>query len=204
MFSRRDASTPGQTPHDEPLTRPEQQAVAPFQASPMAIPTTSAQSPATNMAESVIAKEDTFEGQIKTGTGVRVQGTVRGNIESQRSVRIDAGATVEADITAEEVIIAGTYRGNLTCRDRVEITSTGHVSGKLETAKMFLHEGGFFDGELHMQRSSEEPARATTTEGDGSSRPRRSRYVDISGDNPRPVPENASEAGRTEEPAAQG
>jgi len=99
-------------------------------------------------AESMIAQEDTFEGQIKTITGVRVMGTVRGTIESQRSVRIEAGAQVEADISAEEVVIAGTYSGTLTCRNRVEITSTAHVSGKIETAKLHLHEGGFFDGEL--------------------------------------------------------
>ncbi len=34
---------------------------------------------------------------------------------------------------AEEVVIAGTFSGSLICRNRVEITATGHVTGKVET-----------------------------------------------------------------------
>jgi cytoskeletal protein CcmA (bactofilin family) len=127
--------------------------------------------------ESIIAAEDTFEGQIKTTTGVRVLGTVHGSITSERSVRIEEGARVAADITAEEVVIAGTYSGNLTCRNRVEITSSAKVSGKIDTAKMFLHEGGFFDGELHMQRPG--MAAPSTREESEEARPRRSRYADL-------------------------
>lgn len=150
--------------------------------------------------ESLIAAEDTFEGEIKTTIGVRVLGTVRGTIESERSVRIEEGARVEADITAEEVVIAGTYSGTLTCRNRVEITSTANVSGKIDTAKLYLHEGGFFDGALHMQRpgAAETPRAGTATE---EARPRRSRYVDISSDTPRPATEGSTDVEKQEEAA---
>jgi cytoskeletal protein CcmA (bactofilin family) len=148
-------------------------------------------------AESILAKEDTFEGQIKTTTGVRVMGTVRGTIESQRSVRIEEGAQVEADISAEEVVIAGTYSGTLTCRNRVEITSSARVSGKIETAKLHLHEGGYFDGELRMQRPDE--VRPAETE---EVRPRRSRYVDLSAETPRATEPAPSDTEKTEEAAA--
>jgi cytoskeletal protein CcmA (bactofilin family) len=149
--------------------------------------------------ESLIAAEDTFEGQIQTTTGVRVQGTVRGSITSQRSVSIDEGAQVEADITAEEVVIAGTYSGSLTCRNRVEITSTARVSGKIDTAKMHLHEGGYFDGELHMRRNQGEASRQAEAE---DARPRRTRYVDINSETPRTVTEGPSEPPKQEEAAA--
>jgi len=144
----------------------------------MATPTTSREATAATN-ESVIAHDDTLEGQLKTVTGVRILGTVRGGIESQRSVQIESGAQVEADITAEEVVIAGTYSGNLTCRNRVEITSTGHVTGKIHTARLFLHEGGFFDGELRMQQGTEEPKKSAESD---STPTRRSRYVDGAND----------------------
>ena len=153
--------------------------------------TSSGQSP-----ESQIAQEDTFEGEVKTNTGVRVYGTVRGTIESQRYVRIESGATVEADIMAEEVVIAGTFSGSLICRNRVEITASGHVTGKVETMKLHLHEGGFFDGELRMQRTDGAPQ--TTGE---ESRPRRSRYVDLPSETARPADETATETTTTSEPA---
>ena len=197
MFTRRDASTPAQPARDEPLHRTEPQAATPIPSTPTTTPPAAAQ-PATGApAESLIAQDDTFEGQLKTTNGVRVLGTVRGGIESERSVRVESGAHVEADITAEEVVIAGTYSGNLTCRNRVEITSTGRVSGKLDTVKLFLHEGGFFDGELHMQRPSDEAPRPTETEG---IRPRRARYVDVASDASHPAAASASEPGKTGEP----
>jgi len=134
---------------------------------------------ARNDDESLIAREDTFEGQLRTTRGVRILGTVRGGIESSQYVHIEENAHVEADITAEEVVIAGEYSGNLTCRQRVEIRATGRVSGKIDTAKLLLHEGGFFDGELHMQKPASAPATPAKTEED---RPRRTRYVDLSSD----------------------
>jgi cytoskeletal protein CcmA (bactofilin family) len=104
-------------------------------------------------------------------------------------VHIEENAQVEADITAEEVVIAGEYTGKLTCRQRVEIRATGRVSGTIDTAKLLLHEGGYFDGELHMQKTTPSPAASTpspaasTSRSDSDERPRRTRYVDIAGDN---------------------
>lgn len=209
MFTRRDASTPSQPGRDDTLGRADQPVLTPAAAPPSAPAPMAAPAPAPiaqaagSANESLIAREDTFEGTLKTATGVRVQGTVRGGIESQKSVRIDAGAHVEADITADEVVIAGTYSGNLTCRNRAEITETGRVSGKIETVKLFLHEGGFLDGELHMQRPPEEAPAPRPAENDGL-RARRSRYVDITSDNPRPAADipgetKANDAGKPNE-----
>ena len=196
MFSRRDANTPSQPTREESLSRTEHAIPAPIPSTPP--PAAPAPTPAPLDAhiqnESVIAQDDTFEGQLKTVAGVRVLGTVRGGIESQRCVRVEAGAHVEADITAEEVVIAGIYKGNLTCRNRVEITSSGRVSGKLDTVKLFLHEGGFFDGELHMQRPPDEAAtRPAETEG---LRARRPRYTDVTADNTRSTPELVADGGK--------
>jgi cytoskeletal protein CcmA (bactofilin family) len=133
-----------------------------------------------------VAREDTFEGQLRTTRGVRVLGTVRGGIESSQYVHIEENAHVEADITAEEVVIAGEYSGKLTCRQRVEIRATGRVTGQIDTQKLLLHEGGYFDGEMRMQKpagGAAAPAARTETE---DNRPRRTRYVDISSDTSAP------------------
>ena len=48
-----------------------------------------------------------------------------GSIESESSITIEEGAVVEADITATEVTIAGSYNGKLVCRQRLEIRPSG-------------------------------------------------------------------------------
>lgn len=102
--------------------------------------------------ESMLAVEDHFEGKLRTARGIRILGTVEGSIESDSHVHIDRDAKVTADVSAEEVVIAGQYSGNLVCRQRLEILPTGRVSGSIETVKLMLHEGGYVDGELHMQK----------------------------------------------------
>lgn len=119
-------------------------------------------------AESVIGKADHFEGTLRVQRGLRVLGQFEGEIEAATSVTIEEGARVQAGLTADEAIISGEYSGKLVCRQRLEIRATGRVKGEIETVRLMLHEGGFIDGALHMQKpaaagalgSSTEPARA--------------------------------------------
>ncbi len=115
--------------------------------------------PAAN--ESLVVAEDRFEGKLTTARGVRILGTFEGSIESDSHVHIDENATVNADVSAEEVVIAGRYSGDLVCRQRLEILPTGRVSGSIETVKLMLHEGGYVDAALHMQRPGESGASRT-------------------------------------------
>jgi cytoskeletal protein CcmA (bactofilin family) len=110
---------------------------------------------AATSSDSIVAVDDHIEGKLKTARGLRILGTLDGSVESARDVHIEEGARVNADISAEEVVIAGHYSGKLTCRQRLEIRPTGRVSGTIETVKLMLHEGGFVDGELHMQKPSD-------------------------------------------------
>ncbi len=114
--------------------------------------------------QSVVAAEDRIEGKWRTSKGLRILGTLDGSIESASHVYIEEGAKVTADVSAEEVVIGGQYSGKLTCRQRLEVRPTGRVSGSIETVKLMLHEGGFVDGELHMQKPHDQ-------DGDGRSRP---------------------------------
>lgn len=193
MFSRRDPTPPPPHPRETPgeqVEQPETRAVPPTAVIP--VPEPPAATP-----ESVVASTDTFEGTLRTATGVRVLGTVQGSIEAQQYVRVEAGAQVEADIRAQEVVIAGTYRGHLQCHNRVEIEASGRVRGKLETNKLSLHEGGFFDGELHMQPPEDE---APQPAGRGRLSARPPRYSATTGE-PSASPEGdastADEAGST-------
>ena len=105
----------------------------------------------------VIAHGDRLEGTLKTERSLRIAGVVEGKIEAAAAVHIDEGARVTADVSADEVVVAGRYSGKMTCRQRLEILPTGRVSGTIETAKLMLHEGGFVDGGLHMQRPVDVP-----------------------------------------------
>ncbi len=104
-----------------------------------------------NVVESVIGPDDFFDGNYRSERGVRLQGTVRGSIESRQYIFVEAGARVEANLMAEDITVSGEFRGKIECRHRLEITSSGHVHGDVTTALLVVHEGGLLDGQLHMQ-----------------------------------------------------
>ncbi len=152
----------------------------------VAVPVTPAIPAASGANESVLAAEDRFEGKLKTSRGIRIMGTVEGNIQSDSHVHIDENAKVSADVSAEEVVIAGQYSGNLVCRQRLEILPTGRVSGSIETVKLMLHEGGYVDGELHMQKPNDGGS-ASKSDGSRSSTESQTEVPGRSESTPRPV-----------------
>jgi cytoskeletal protein CcmA (bactofilin family) len=103
------------------------------------------------VAESVIGPDDFFDGRYRSERGVRIQGNARGSIESRQYIYVEAGAQVEADLSAEEITIAGDFTGRIACRGRLEVTSSGKIQGHVATALLVVQEGGAIDGELNMR-----------------------------------------------------
>ena len=162
MFSRRDPqpAKPSQEarPQPEPAPPPRATAEPPAAPQPVAPPQPAPAAAPAQQNLTLVAAGDVFEGKLTTTNGVRVLGTVRGNVESKSSIHVDSDALVEADVSAENVTIAGTYKGKLDCNGRLEITASGKASGELETGRILLHEGGYFEGTLHMKPEQASPA----------------------------------------------
>jgi cytoskeletal protein CcmA (bactofilin family) len=151
MFSRH---------NERPPEDPRSTGMPPVPANPspgmrdaVAVPVNAEVPPMMQREESVVAREDRFEGTLRSRKGLRVLGQFQGHIDAVTSVVIEEGASVDADLTADEAIVAGDYAGKLVCRQRLEIRSTGLIKGEIETVRLMLHEGGFIDGELHMKRA---------------------------------------------------
>lgn len=104
--------------------------------------------------ESVIGPDDFFNGNYRSERGVRVQGRVEGSVESKGHILIEEQAQVMADMTAEDITVAGRYNGKVECRKRFEITPTGVVTGEINTDLLVVQEGGYFDGKLKMKDRS--------------------------------------------------
>jgi cytoskeletal protein CcmA (bactofilin family) len=110
--------------------------------------------------DSVVAVDDHLEGTFTSRGTVVVKGSVKGRIEAVQ-IRIEDGATVDADVIVDEAIIAGQFTGNLTCRERLEARASGRISGRVETFKLMLHEGASVEGEMHMLTEAPKDASET-------------------------------------------
>ena len=102
------------------------------------------------MAETVIGKSITIDGEISGTEPVIVEGSVKGKISLESSVVVASGAVVEADINTEEVEISGHVTGNIVASQRVEIKADGKMVGDIKSPRILIADGAGFKGHIDM------------------------------------------------------
>lgn len=102
--------------------------------------------------ESIIGTDLTVKGDIYSRGSLRVDGKVEGSISAEGGVVIGESGVVEADITADHVVVGGEVRGKVTGREKVEIVSPGRMFGDVHTkaSKLLISEGVVFEGRCIM------------------------------------------------------
>ena len=90
-----------------------------------------------------------FDGKIEVEGAIRIDGEVKGEINSANSVVIGEIAAVEADIRAKSVIINGSVVGNVVAQ-QVVLKPTGRLQGGVETPCLILESGAVFNGSSRM------------------------------------------------------
>src|SRR4030042_5885504 len=98
----------------------------------------------------VIGNKTFVEGQIKAYDLIRIDGTIKGNIECQGVLEVGIKGKIEADIVADSVLIGGEGIGNIRAKNTLEVTSGGKDRGDIVTAHLVINEGVIFDGSCYM------------------------------------------------------
>lgn len=104
---------------------------------------------------SVLDAQLTVRGDIETEGSLRVDGRLEGSILRAEVVMIGAGATIVGSVQAKEVIVGGTVQGNVLASGRVELQKTATVSGDIESGTIFIQEGGAVLGRLAVRPPAE-------------------------------------------------
>ena len=99
----------------------------------------------------MIGEGTTFEGTIVVPHSIRIDGTMKGKIETTETLTVGNSGIIEADIIAKSAIIAGKVIGNLSVEDRVELESQASLVGDLKTCDLIINEGATFHGNCSME-----------------------------------------------------
>jgi cytoskeletal protein CcmA (bactofilin family) len=89
-------------------------------------------------------------GQLSFQGPARVDGAVDGDIQCHGTLTIGEGAEVRAKIWGEVVIILGKVEGNVTAKEKVELTAPARLIGNIDTPRLIIAEGVVFDGDCSM------------------------------------------------------
>jgi cytoskeletal protein CcmA (bactofilin family) len=140
--------SPTVTPATVPPSAPASLA-APFEPPRMTVPDlpTTGQSGA-----SLVAKDAVWEGKLVCTGNVRIEGMLRGEVETDGTLFVAAEAQVDGTVRARNVTLAGEIKGDLQCAERLEILPGGAARGDVKTGALVVHEGAFIDSRFQMQR----------------------------------------------------
>jgi cytoskeletal protein CcmA (bactofilin family) len=98
----------------------------------------------------VIGAKTIFKGEISGDEDVLVEGSIEGQIRITRDLRVGAGGSVKASVTAQSLIVSGEVVGDCEAMARVEIQSTGRLTGNIRAPKIVIAEGAMFRGNSDM------------------------------------------------------
>lgn len=101
--------------------------------------------------DTLIGEGSTFEGKIRSRASVRLEGEITGDLECEGDVIIGEKGIARSNVTARNVVLAGTVQGNVSARGKLTIKSTGRLSGNLSAAELSIESGGFFKGISKME-----------------------------------------------------
>lgn len=109
-------------------------------------------------AQSVIGPDMRVSGSCEFQGGLQIQGQVLGPVTGilsaagvPSSLRIEAGAEVEGEISADHASIAGTVLGSVLVRGRLELLPTARVQGDVIYTDLDMRPGAQVTGLLQPQ-----------------------------------------------------
>ena len=103
-----------------------------------------------------LGKGAEFIGKLIFTGHVRIDGDFQGEIFGQGAVDIGEGALVKANMEVGSVFIGGEVQGNIDVKEKINIHSTGKLSGDLRAPVFVMEEGAVFDGQSHMSEVKEQ------------------------------------------------
>lgn len=106
--------------------------------------------------DTLVGSNSVFKGNIESEGTVRVDGKVIGDIKVTGDAYIGNGATVEGNVEAGNVHLAGTVKGNILARGLLKILSTAKLYGDIKVNSFVADEGALFQGKCEMLEDAQE------------------------------------------------
>jgi cytoskeletal protein CcmA (bactofilin family) len=140
---------PRPEPHPEPAAsavpaaprRVEETILAPPQPQPMP-------SPQPKGSESLVAKGLTIEGKIEGAGDVRIAGRFKGTVNVKGEFRIEPGASIEGEVSADTVLVGGEVSGKIVAASRVDLKESGSLIGDLVAGSFTVAAGSKMRGNV--------------------------------------------------------
>jgi cytoskeletal protein CcmA (bactofilin family) len=109
---------------------------------------------------SLIAEGSEIEGNLSFYEGLRIDGTVVGNISGKVDkasiLVISETATVIGEVLADHIIVNGSVKGPVHARVMLELQPKARIQGDVRYIALEMHQGAIIDGQLRPDVDAED------------------------------------------------
>lgn len=113
----------------------------------------------------IVGQGAKLEGTVVSAGSLRIDGQVKGQINADGDVALSPQSQVEADIRAQNVTVAGRFKGSIVVKGRTEISRGGRVDGNITSKTLVVEEGATFQGQSIMDQPTAQAPPAPKPEG---------------------------------------
>ena len=102
-----------------------------------------------------IGRSVVIQGELTGSEDLKIEGRIEGKSElRQYTVTIGEHATIQAQVSAKEVVVWGRVMGNISASERINIREQGVVEGDLVSPSVVIANGAKFRGGIDMPRDT--------------------------------------------------
>ncbi|UCG52615.1 MAG: polymer-forming cytoskeletal protein [Candidatus Latescibacterota bacterium] len=90
------------------------------------------------------------KGNIELQGTLRIDGDFDGEVKCPETLIIGKSGVVKANVAVKNAVIGGKLLGNIQASNKIELQTGSHVEGDIQTARLVIDEGVFFEGACKM------------------------------------------------------
>lgn len=92
-----------------------------------------------------------INGDLVSDSNINIAGDVNGNISCSGKVVIGPTGKLQGNLVCVSAEIEGTIHGELTVENLLALHATARIKGDIQTTKLTIQEGAFFEGSCVMK-----------------------------------------------------
>jgi len=108
--------------------------------------------------DSILGAGSFCKGSIKVDGGLRVDGTVDGEVVVSETLTVGREGVIIGDVSVNQAIVGGKIKGTVRAEHQLELQSGSRLEGDIFTRSLVIEDGVFFEGNCKMSRDNDSEA----------------------------------------------
>ena len=106
--------------------------------------------------QNTITQGTNFNGDLISEGDFRIEGVVNGSLTTSGKVVIGKTGVIDGILTCDNADIEGKFKGTLNVSDTLNLRSSAHIDGEVQTGKLSVEPGTTFNASCVMKGSVKE------------------------------------------------